>query len=92
MYIINVMDNKYVYPSLITQYELEDLKDLDECYEIYKQEEYEVYVIVKEKQKMRITTGLEIVKEKLATNETKEYVQDAIDYIIYLEKKIKEEK
>ena len=41
---------------------------------------------------MRIVTGLEIVKENLLKSEMGTgYVQDAIDYILYLEKKIKEE-
>ena len=38
---------------------------------------------------MRITTGLEIVKENLLKNEMGVgYVQDAIDYILYLETEI----
>ena len=38
---------------------------------------------------MRITTGLEIVKENLLKNDMGVgYVQDAIDYILYLEKEI----
>ena len=38
---------------------------------------------------MRITTGLKIVKENLLKNDMGVgYVQDAIDYILYLEKEI----
>jgi hypothetical protein len=39
---------------------------------------------------MRITTRLEVVKEHLTKGMRADYVQDGIDYILYLENKVKE--
>ena len=40
---------------------------------------------------MRIVTGLEIVQEQISDKKQKGYLQDAIDYIEMLEKKLEED-
>ena len=39
---------------------------------------------------MKIVTGLEVVIERIENESYKANIKDAIDYILYLEKKLKE--